>query len=65
MAPEVKGKVALVCPAAIVTLCGTVNGDWALRETAAAALAELFRETVQVPDPPFAIEVGEQVRDVN
>ena len=65
MALEVKGKVALLCPAVIVTVAGTVSGDCALRDTAVAALAGAFRETVQVPDPPLAIDVGEQVRDVN
>ena len=62
---ELKGKMALVSPVPITTIGGTFSGAWALRETIVDGPAGLFRDTVQVPDPPLAIDVGEQISDVN
>ena len=60
-----KGKLALVCPPAMVTLDGTVSGAWALREIVAAAVAAVLREATQAPEPLLGIDVGKQISDVN
>ena len=63
--PDVKGKLALVCPLAMFTLDRTVSGAWALRETVAAAVAAVLRDATQVPDPLLEIDAGVQLSDVN
>lgn len=63
--PDVKGKLALVCPLPMVTLGGTVSGDWAVREIVAAAVAAVLRDATQAPDPLLGIDAGRQLSDFN
>ena len=65
-APEVAGKVALLCPGAMLTPPGTASDPLLLAsETVAALVAALFRVNVQVLDALLPRVEGAQTSDVS
>ena len=63
--PAVAENVALLAPESTVTLAGTVTAALLLdRATTAAAVAAVFRLTVQVDVPPLATVDGAQMTEV-
>jgi hypothetical protein len=63
--PELRVKLALLCPLAIVTLAGTLSGAVVLSATLVAAVTAVLIDTVHALDPLLDNAADAQESDVS